>query len=224
MSLRVDSQSDSFAFERQRMVDGQLRARGIQDEGLLQAMARVPRHEFVLDDYKRQSYEDHPIPIGEGQTISQPYIVAVTLEALQLDSIDSVLEIGTGSGYQTAILAQMTKHVYSIERHPALARRAENILRDLGYENVRIVVGDGSQGLPEAAPFDAIVVSAAAPQVPGSLFEQLREGGRMVIPIGPAQAQQLQLVIKRSGGPLVTVLEGCRFVPLVGEEGYPGDW
>jgi len=206
------------------MVDGQLRARGIQDEGLLQAMARVPRHEFVLGDYKRQSYEDHPIPIGEGQTISQPYIVAVTLEALQLDPIDTVLEIGTGSGYQTAILAHMAKQVYSIERHPALARRAENILRGLGYENVRIVVGDGSQGLPEAAPFDAIVVSAAAPQVPGSLFEQLREGGRMVIPIGPAQAQQLQLVIKRAGSPVVTVLEGCRFVPLIGEEGYPGDW
>jgi protein-L-isoaspartate(D-aspartate) O-methyltransferase len=212
---------DRFTPERQTMVESQLRGRGIRDQRVLDAMARVPRHEFVAERYRDQAYEDHPIPIGEGQTISQPYIVALTLEALSLEAPDTVLEIGTGSGYQTALLAELSRHVYTVERHPSLARNAEATLSRLRYTNVTVSVGDGSQGLPARAPFDAIVVSAAAPQIPPSLLEQLREAGRMVIPVGPAEAQELQLVRKRAGEPLVTVLEGCRFVPLVGGQGYP---
>lgn len=206
------------------MVESQLRARGIRDERVLAAMFRVPRHEFVPEEYRDQAYEDHPIPIGEGQTLSQPYIVAVMLEALALESSDVVLEVGTGSGYQTALLAELTKQVYSVERHESLARAAQATLIRLGYTNVEIVLGDGSHGLPERAPFDAIVVSAAAPQIPPPLFEQLREGGRMVIPVGPAHAQELQLVRKQAGQPVVATLEGCRFVPLIGSEGYRSGW
>lgn len=203
------------------MVQSQLRGRGIRDQRVLDAMARVPRHEFVAERFRDQAYEDHPIPIGEGQTISQPYIVALTLEALSLLAPDTVLEIGTGSGYQSALLAELSQHVYTIERHPSLARNAEATLFRLGYTNVTVSVGDGSHGLPAHAPFDAIVVAAAAPQIPPALFAQLRETGRMVIPVGPAEAQELQLVRKRAGEPLITVLEGCRFVPLVGGQGYP---
>jgi protein-L-isoaspartate(D-aspartate) O-methyltransferase len=206
------------------MVRSQLQARGIQDLRVLDAMIRVPRHEFVDERYWDQAYEDHPIPIGEGQTISQPYIVAITLEALVLESSHLVLEIGTGSGYQTALLAELARHVYSMERHPSLAHRAEITLARLGYANVSVVVGDGSEGLAEHAPFDAIAVSAAAPEIPSPLFAQLREGGRMVIPVGPAEAQELQLVRKQEGKRLITVLEGCRFVPLIGGQGYPSGW
>ncbi len=206
------------------MVETQLRARGVRDERVLDAMARVPRHEFVAERYLGQAYEDHPIPIGEGQTVSQPYIVALMLEALQLEPSDTVLEIGTGSGYQAALLAELCRHVYSIERHAALAREAEQALARLGYSNVTVLVGDGSAGLPQFAPYDAIIVSAAAPQVPPPLFEQLREGGRMVVPVGPAACQELQLVRKQDGEPLITLLEGCRFVPLVGGQGYPSEW
>jgi protein-L-isoaspartate(D-aspartate) O-methyltransferase len=187
-------------------------------------MLHVPRHEFVSEDYRDQVYEDHPIPIGEGQTLSQPYIVAVMLEALALNQSDAVLEIGTGSGYQTALLSELTRQVYSVERHASLARAAQATLAHLGDTNVKVLVGDGSHGLPEHAPFDAIVVSAAAPQIPPPLFEQLREGGRMVIPVGPAHAQELQLVRKHAGQPVVSNLEGCRFVPLIGSEGYRSGW
>ena len=220
----VGSQPEYFAVQRHKMVEGQLRERGIQEQRVLDAMDRVPRHEFVPADYRDQAYEDHPIPIGEGQTISQPYIVAVTLEALAIQSADTVLEVGTGSGYQTAVLAELAREVYSVERHTSLAQAAESRLARLGYANVSVAVGDGSHGLPDFAPFDVIAVSAAAPKIPAALFEQLREGGRMVIPVGPAHAQELQLVQKREGCPLVTRLEGCRFVPLVGEQGYPADW
>jgi protein-L-isoaspartate(D-aspartate) O-methyltransferase len=208
-------QSDGFAVERQNMVDSQLRARGIRDQRVLDAMTRVPRHEFVAGRYQHQAYEDHPLPIGAGQTVSQPYIVALMLEILSLEPAWSVLEIGTGSGYQTALLAELAAHVYSVERHPQLAHEAETTLDRLGYHNATIVVGDGSEGLPAWAPFDAIVVSAAAPQIPASLFEQLREGGRMIIPVGPADAQELQLVRKTQGRPVIDRLEGCRFVPLI---------
>ena len=206
------------------MVESQLRARGIHDERVLAAMFQVPRHEFVSPEYRDQVYEDHPIPIGEGQTLSQPYIVAIMLQALALDPTDAVLEVGTGTGYQTALLSQLTRQVYSVERHASLARAAQATLARLGYANLEVLVGDGSHGLPERAPFDAIVVSAAAPQIPPSLFEQLREGGRMVIPVGPQHAQELQLVRKLAGQPLVTDLEGCRFVPLIGIEGYRSGW
>jgi protein-L-isoaspartate(D-aspartate) O-methyltransferase len=206
------------------MVESQLRARGIRDERVLAAMFRIPRHEFVSEEHRDQVYEDHPIPIGEGQTISQPYIVAIMLEALALDPSDTVLEIGTGSGYQTALLAELVRQVYSVERYASLARAAQATLARLGFNNVEVLVGDGSRGLPDRAPFDAIVVSAAAPQIPPPLFEQLREGGRMVIPVGPAHAQELQLVRKHEGQPVVTSMEGCRFVPLIGSEGYRSGW
>jgi protein-L-isoaspartate(D-aspartate) O-methyltransferase len=222
--MAAEIQIDAFLAQRRSMVESQLRARGIRDERVLAAMFRIPRHEFVSEEHRDQVYEDHPIPIGEGQTISQPYIVAIMLEALALDPSDTVLEIGTGSGYQTALLAELVRQVYSVERYASLARAAQATLARLGFNNVEVLVGDGSRGLPDHAPFDAIVVSAAAPQIPPPLFEQLREGGRMVIPVGPAHAQELQLVRKHEGQPVVTSMEGCRFVPLIGSEGYRSGW
>jgi protein-L-isoaspartate(D-aspartate) O-methyltransferase len=214
---------DPFVVQRKRMVNSQIRRRGIRDSRVLDAMAKVPRHEFVAEQYSLQAYEDHPIQIGEGQTISQPYIVARMLEALALIPSDVVLEIGTGSGYQTALLAELSHYIYSVERHAALAEMAKANLTRLGYRNVTISVGDGSHGMPEKAPFDGIVVSAAAPQVPASLFEQLREGGRLVIPVGPSQYQELQLVRKQGDSAETTRLESCRFVPLIGAHGYVFD-
>lgn len=223
--MAAETPVDCFLAQRRDMVEAQLRARGIRDERVLAAMSRVPRQEFIPAEYRDQAYEDHPIPIGEGQTVSQPYIVAIMLQALALEPSDTVLEIGTGSGYQTALLAELTHQVYSVERHSSLARTAEAALARLGYSNVQVSIGDGSNGLLERSPFDAIVVSAAAPQVPASLLIQLRDGGgRMVIPVGPAQAQELQLVRKEAGQPLVSTLEGCRFVPLIGSEGYHSGW
>ncbi len=209
--------SDRFAIERRHMVETQLRARGIRDPRLLQAMADIPRHEFVAPRYRDQAYEDHPLPIDAGQTISQPYIVALMLELLQLDSSSKVLEIGTGSGYQAAVLSQLAGHVYTVERHPELARQARETLSRLGLTNVSVLTGDGGLGLAEQAPFDAIVVAAAAAQVPPALFEQLREGGRMIIPVGPPEAQELQLIRKQAGKALITMREGCRFVPLISD-------
>ncbi|MGA9040890.1 MAG: protein-L-isoaspartate(D-aspartate) O-methyltransferase [Terriglobales bacterium] len=218
-----DAPSDHFALERQSMVNSQLRRRGITDQSVLDAMGKVPRHEFVSENDRSQAYEDHPLPIAEGQTISQPYIVALMLQALSLEPGDRVLEIGTGSGYQTALLAELTQHVYSVERHAQLAEAARITLSRLGYHNVSVLIGDGSQGWPDMAPFDAIVVSAAAPRVPAALFEQSREGGRMILPVGPSFAQELQLVRKQNGLPVVTHLDGCRFVPLIGVQGYSSD-
>jgi protein-L-isoaspartate(D-aspartate) O-methyltransferase len=222
--MAPETQIDSYITPRRNMVESQLRARGIRDERVLAAMLHVPRHEFVSEDYRDQVYEDHPIPIGEGQTLSQPYIVAIMLQALALDPPDAVLEIGTGSGYQTALLSELARRVYSVERHASLARAAQTTLARLSYTNLEVLLGDGSHGLPEHAPFDAIVVSAAAPHIPPPLFEQLREGGRMVIPVGPPHAQELQLVRKQAGQPMLTNLEGCRFVPLIGSEGYRSGW
>jgi protein-L-isoaspartate(D-aspartate) O-methyltransferase len=207
-------------FKRAQMVQLQLRERGIHDEGVLEAMLGIPRQEFVPEEYRSQAYEDHPIPIREGQTISQPFIIAVSLHALALARTESVLEVGTGSGYQTALLAVLARMVYSVERHASLARGAEEILGRLGINNAKVMVGDGSRGLREYAPFDAILVSAAAPTVPNSLFDQLSNTGRMVIPVGPPHAQELQLVRKHNGERTIEVLEGCRFVPLVGDEAY----
>jgi protein-L-isoaspartate(D-aspartate) O-methyltransferase len=213
--LFADLHPDRFAVERQRMVEAQLRRRGIRDLHLLNAMASVPRHEFVEARYRSQAYEDHPLPINAGQTISQPYIVALMLELLQLNSSSTVLEVGTGSGYQAAVLSKLAKQVYTVERHPELARQAGDTLSRLGLSNVSVVTGDGSIGLVEQAPFDAIVVSAAAAQIPSALFAQLREGGRMIIPVGPPEAQELQLVRKQAGKAVVSLREGCRFVPLI---------
>ena len=202
------------------MVEVQLRARGIRDERVLDAMARVPRHEFVPPEYRDEAYEDHPLPIGEGQTISQPFVVAAMLEALALRHEDVVLEVGTGSGYETAVLAELVRAVHSIERIASLAERARTLIERLGYSNVTVIHGDGSLGLPEAAPFDAIVVSAAAPHVPASLMNQLRDGGRLVIPVGGSFAQELQLVRRIGDSSTVLYLDGVRFVPLIGREGF----
>jgi len=219
---KVDTtaEAEGYSAERAGMVESQLRRRGIHDERVLEAMLRIPRHEFVPDGYKSQAYEDHPIPIGEDQTISQPFIIAVSLQALALTGTEIVLEVGTGSGYQSALLAVLARTVYSIERFASLARGAETVLGDLGLNNVKVVVGDGSHGLQEFAPFDAILVSAAAPSVPQSLLDQLSDNGRMVVPVGPPYAQELQLVRKQGGKVVAKVLEGCRFVPLIGAEGY----
>jgi protein-L-isoaspartate(D-aspartate) O-methyltransferase len=214
------TKTDTYFEERQRMVQSQLRARSVRDERVLEAMLSVPRHEFVPEEYQAIAYADRPIPIDEHQTISQPFIVAVSLQALGLRAAESVLEIGTGSGYQTALLAVLARVVYSVERHSSLARKAEKTLSRLAMNNVRIFVGDGSNGLPEFAPYDAILVSAAAPKIPRSLLDQLSDDGRIVIPVGPPHAQQLQLVRKANGKIRVDVIEGCRFVPLIGVGGY----
>lgn len=202
------------------MVDKQLRARGIDDERLLTAFERVPRHEFVPPEYVLDAYEDQPLPIGESQTISQPYIVAAMLQALAITPDQKVLEIGTGSGYQTALLCELAGRVYSIERHESLARSAEQVLRRLGYSNLQVVVGDGSLGLPDFAPYDAIVVSAAAPRMPEALVQQLADEGRLIAPVGTTHAQELMLVRKVAGELITRYTHGCRFVPLVGTQGF----
>jgi protein-L-isoaspartate(D-aspartate) O-methyltransferase len=208
-------QRDSLEQQREGMVRTQLAERGIRDRRVLDAMRKVPRHEFVPEAFRSDAYGDHPLPIGEGQTISQPYIVAAMLEHLALQATDRVLEVGTGSGYVTALLSLLCAEVYSVERHAQLAAAAESTLQQLGYRNVKIRVGDGSKGWPEYAPFDAILVSAATAEMPPALFVQLREGGRMMVPVGPSSSQELQLISKIGGQPEVRVLEGCRFVPLV---------
>jgi len=218
----IDSPDASqFTALRQHMVEMQMRRRGICDERVLDAMARVPRHLFTAGRDRDQAYEDHPLPIGEEQTISQPFIVALMLELLALTPDDKVLEVGTGSGYVTGLLAELTAQVISIERHAALAERARALLQQLGYRNVTVIMGDGSQGYEPAAPYDAILVSAAAPVVPAPLLAQLAEGGRMVIPVGPPEAQQLQVIRRENGGIHTILRESCRFVPLVSNEKLP---
>ena len=200
---------------RQLMVNSQLRARGIADERVLAAMERVPRHEFAPERYRDQAYEDHPLPIAEGQTISQPYIVAIMLEALKLSPTDMVLEIGTGSGYLTALLAELAARLISIERHASLAESARARVEALGYSNVKVVTGDGTRGFPQEAPYDAIIVSAAAPEMPRDLIAQLGQRGRMIIPVGTEDAQQLRLVQMENGQLRIESRELCRFVPLI---------
>jgi protein-L-isoaspartate(D-aspartate) O-methyltransferase len=202
------------------MVVRQLRARGIDDERVLEAMATVPRELFVPPAERERAYADAALPIGDGQTISQPYIVAMICSSLQLHGGEHVLDVGTGSGYQAAVLAEMGADVDSIERVPELAETAVEVLREAGYaERVRVHVGDGTRGLPEEAPFDAIAVAAAAPAVPGALYDQLTDGGRLVAPIGPRREQRLVVVVRSPEGPAVVAGLPCRFVPLVGAEG-----
>lgn len=214
--MTASAETGWFEALRQQMVDHDLRARGVADERVLRAMQHVPRHEFVPETYRKEAYEDHPLPIGEGQTISQPYIVAIMLEALALQPTDTVLEVGTGSGYATALLGELAAQVVSMERYPALAVGARKILSSLGYKNVNVVVGDGVQGFSAGAPYDAILVSAATPMVPPALLSQLREdGGRMILPVGPTESQQLQLIRMQAGRAVTTLCGACRFVPLV---------
>ncbi len=204
-----------YALLRYRMVEAQLRSRGIGDERVLAAMLRTPRHEFIPEQFRGQAYDDHPLPIGEGQTISQPYIVALMLEALALKASDRVLEVGTGSGFVTALLSQLAEQVISVERHASLSCSARGTLARLGYSNVKVIVGDGSMGYMAAMPYDAILVSAATHELPPALAAQLADGGRMIIPIGPPETQQLNLVEMHGDRLQVTVREGCRFVPLI---------
>lgn len=205
---------------RRRMVERQLRSRGIGSARVLEAMGRVPRHRFVGPGDQWAAYDDRPLTIGQGQTISQPYMVARMTELLDVDEESRVLEIGAGSGYQAAVLAEIVRGVWTVERHPDLAQRAEDRLREVGYVNVHVVVGDGTLGLPDRAPFEGIIVTAAAPYIPMPLKEQLAEGGRLVIPVGGRFSQWLT-VVRREGEqfPETEVL-GCQFVPLIGEEGY----
>jgi protein-L-isoaspartate(D-aspartate) O-methyltransferase len=208
---------DLFERERQRMVDDQLARRGIKDERVLAAMRRVPRHRFVEEAFRERAYGDHPLPIGQEQTISQPYIVALMTALLELTGREKVLEIGTGSGYQTAVLAELARRVCSIERIPALAARARAALEVLGYANVWVRVGNGTLGWPDEAPFDRILVAAGGPSVPPPLFEQLAEGGRMVLPLGDQAGQTLTLVESVGGQMRTRPCGDCHFVPLVGK-------
>lgn len=202
------------------MVELQLRARDIVDERVLDAMERVPRELFVPPEERPTAYQDAALPIGAGQTISQPYMVARICEVLALKGSERVLDVGTGSGYQAAVLAELAAEVVTIERIPELAEDAQRALADAGYENVEVRVGDGTLGVPDLAPFKAIAVAAAAPDVPETLYEQLEPGGRMAIPVGRRRAQDLLLVVRSPEGPAVIRSVPCRFVPLLGEEGF----
>jgi protein-L-isoaspartate(D-aspartate) O-methyltransferase len=207
---------------RSRMVERQLRRRGITDERVLQAMGRVPRELFVPENLRHLAYADGALPIGFGQTISQPFIVATICSLLDLSSGARVLDVGAGSGYQAAVLAELADEVVTIERVPELAEQARTALRQAGYDNVEVRVGDGSLGVPERAPFEGIAVAAAAPTVPPALYDQLAEGGRLVVPRGGRGGQELVLVERTPEGPVERRSVSCRFVPLLGEEGFPG--
>ncbi len=209
-----------FPKAREKMVEEQIIARGIKDPRVIAAMKKVPRHLFVEEALQEQAYSDHPLPIGEKQTISQPYMVALMTEALQLTGKERVLEIGTGSGYQTAILAEIALEVYSIERIRSLALKARKLLYELGYYHVEIKIFDGTVGWPEKSPFDAILVTAGAPEIPPPLYDQLALGGRLVIPVGDAYSQDLIRVTKTKGGQKKEDLGGCRFVKLIGKYGW----
>lgn len=213
-------ESEEFATELAKMIETQLRRRGVTDIGVLEAMGTVPRHRFVSEEFRARAYDDVPLPIGDGQTISQPYIVAAMTAALHLRPGDRVLEIGSGCGYQAAVLSRLAKEVFTVERRPELALSASERLARLGYANVHVHCGDGTLGLPEFAPFDAIIVAAAAPAVPQPLVGQLAEDGRMILPVGGVEHQDLQLLERRGNALHKSVLEGCRFVPLVGYYGW----
>ncbi len=202
------------------MVEYQLKSRGIQNPDVLRVMEKVPRHLFVPEELQDYAYEDHPLSIGCGQTISQPYMVAIMTELLELKPSDKVLEVGTGSGYQTAILAELAQYVISIERIQELAEGAKKRLGNLGYNNIKIICGDGSIGYPPEKYYDAIIVTAGSPEVPGSLKEQLNEGGRLIIPVGGSNLQVLLKIIKRGNDYSIEKHTSCIFVPLIGSEGW----
>jgi protein-L-isoaspartate(D-aspartate) O-methyltransferase len=206
------------------MVDVQIRGRGIRDARVLEAMAAVPRHLFVAPELRFRAYRDGPLPIGEGQTISQPFMVALTCQRAQVEPGARVLEVGCGSGYQAAVLAHLGEEVWAIERLPALAERARQNLESASIDNVHVLVGDGTLGHPAAAPYDAIVVAAAAPRVPPALVEQLAEGGHLVIPVGSRHMQSLRVLTKQRGKINEVGSEACVFVPLVGKDGWQDEW
>jgi protein-L-isoaspartate(D-aspartate) O-methyltransferase len=204
---------------RKRMVEEQLVARGIKNKRVLDAFRKVERHQFVREEERAAAYKDFPIPIGAGQTISQPYIVAVMTQSLDLSGLEKVLEIGTGSGYQTAILAELAQEVFTIERVEKLSLRATDTLTAMGYKNIRFLIGDGSLGWQEAAPFDRIIITAASPQIPLPLTKQLKESGKLILPLGQHNSQMLTLVEKQENKFESTSLCGCIFVPLIGQFG-----
>ncbi len=213
----------SFDDLRNEMVDAQLIQRGIQDKRVLSAFRKVPRHRFVPDNLWGLAYDDHPLPIGYGQTISQPYMVALMTELLKLKGNEKVLEIGTGSGYQTAILAGLSAQVYSIDRVDELAKSAEKLVTDLGYTNIKVKSGDGTLGWQEYSPYDGIIVTAGAPSVPVPLLEQLSDGGRLIIPVGSGFSQMLKSITKKDGRTEETDECPCVFVPLIGKYGWSQD-
>jgi len=202
------------------MVAGQLRLRDISDEAILAAMGRVPRHRFLPSEWARQAYEDHPVDIGHGQTISQPYMVAYMAQLIAPQADMTVLDVGAGSGYQSAVLAEIVQQVWAVERISDLAENAKRVLMELGYSNVNVLVADGSLGLPEHAPYDAILVGAGAPEVPGPLVEQLADGGKLVVPVGGRGYQRLTLVENRGGHIMEHTDLACRFVDLIGRYGH----
>jgi protein-L-isoaspartate(D-aspartate) O-methyltransferase len=213
-------QEDYYREARQVMVETQIERRGVLDPRVLAAMAKVPRHRFIPRPLREQAYSDYPLPIGEEQTISQPYIVALMTEALELAGPEKVLELGTGSGYQAAVLGELAAEVFTIERIPALAQAAEQVLASLGYTNVHVIVADGTLGWAGQAPFDAILVTAGSPQVPPPLVDQLAMGGRLVIPVGDRYTQTLTRVRRTPEGLKHEYLGGCRFVKLIGRHGW----
>ncbi|MDK2989391.1 MAG: protein-L-isoaspartate(D-aspartate) O-methyltransferase [Methanoculleus sp.] len=217
------TQTDPCQGEREEMVEFQIQARGVGDLRVLAAMRKIPRHLFVPKGYERAAYEDRPLPIGEGQTISQPYIVAVMTEQLELAPQDRVLEIGTGSGYQAALLAELAAKVISVERLPDIAARARENLARAGVTGVEVVVGDGTQGYPPEAPYNAVIVTAASPDIPKPLIDQLAEGGRLIAPVGPRECQDLIKLVKREGRVEKIPLGGVCFVPLIGQFGWKGE-
>jgi protein-L-isoaspartate(D-aspartate) O-methyltransferase len=210
-----------YEYARERMVEMQIMSRGINDPGVLAAMRTVPRHLFVEESLRDSAYEDHPIPIGEGQTISQPYMVALMTELLEINSESVVLEVGTGSGYQSAILAEIAKQVYTVERLAPLAEKARQVFEQLHYDNIEIRIDDGTLGWNEHAPYDGIIVAAGAPAVPESLVEQLAEDGKLVIPVGNRISQVLQVLRKHKDGSIATSTScHCVFVKLIGKDGW----
>jgi len=218
-SLGIIFAQDDYTSLRRTMVEKQIQGRRVADLQTLGAMLNVPRHEFVPDDVKKYAYQDSPLPIGNGQTISQPYIVAFMTEALRLKKSDRVLEIGTGSGFQAAVLAKIVDSVYTIEIVEELAQKAKKLLKDLGYNNIMVKVGDGYHGWPEKAPFDAVMVTAGAEEIPTALIEQLKQGGRMIIPVGPHNGvRQLVLVTKKKNKISKKNLMPVRFVPFTREK------
>jgi protein-L-isoaspartate(D-aspartate) O-methyltransferase len=202
------------------MIREQLLSRGIDDPRVLLAISKVPRHRFIPFSDRDKAYQDRALPLGQGQTVSQPYMVAFMTQALHLRGGEKVLEIGTGSGYQAAILSHIARYVYSVERHPELANQAKRLFQELGYTNIEVEIGDGSKGLPEYAPYDGIIVTAAAPEIPEDLIDQLAVGGHLVIPVGSRQEQVLCCLQKTEDGVRTTRTIGCIFVPLVGEYGW----
>jgi protein-L-isoaspartate(D-aspartate) O-methyltransferase len=213
-------EDSQYQAARARMLDEQLRQRGIRDELVLSAMGSVPRQEFVDERFRNEAYEDHPVPLANGQTVSQPYMVALMLQALRLQPDCTVLEIGTGTGYQAALLAKIASRVVSVERIESLAVAARENLQRLGFENVEVVFGDGSLGYPPHAPYDRIIVAAAAPSIPSALVDQLADRGVLLVPLGPSDVQVVHRITREGLQTRAELLDACRFVPLIGEQGY----